>query len=112
MPGFNAMGPNGSGPMSGRGMGHCGGARAFGPGYGYGRPAGRGTGCGAGFGYGRSPRPGWFAVGYGAGDEVRDERFRGALEQRAAFLRSELQRTEALLKGAPVRDGPAAYSTP
>ncbi len=38
MPGFDGMGPNGAGPMTGRGMGPCGGS------YGYGR--GRGMGCG------------------------------------------------------------------
>ncbi|MFZ5392415.1 MAG: DUF5320 family protein [Patescibacteria group bacterium] len=40
MPNFNGMGPNNQGPMTGRGMGPCGG------GYGMGRRGGRGLGRG------------------------------------------------------------------
>ena len=44
MPGFDGKGPNGMGPMSGRGMGRC----ADGTGRNFGRGFGRG--CGMGFG--------------------------------------------------------------
>lgn len=47
MPGYDGTGPNGQGPMTGRGMGYCTGA----PGAGYGRGFGRGFGWfGRGFG--------------------------------------------------------------
>jgi hypothetical protein len=58
MPGRNGMGPMGQGPMTGRGMGWCGGANAAidmpqrGPGLGM----GRGRGQGQGRGRGRGPR--------------------------------------------------------
>ena len=42
MPAFDGTGPGGMGPMTGRGMGPCGG------GYGYGRGLGRGFGWGYG----------------------------------------------------------------
>lgn len=48
MPGFDKTGPNGMGPMSGRGMGYCaGGMRG-----GFGRGFRRGSGFGRGFGIG------------------------------------------------------------
>ena len=37
MPNFNGMGPNNQGPMTGRGLGPCGGGRGFGRGFGRGR---------------------------------------------------------------------------
>jgi len=46
MPGFNRMGPLNQGPMTGRGLGPCGGGRA------YGRRTGRGMGRGLGLGIG------------------------------------------------------------
>jgi Family of unknown function (DUF5320) len=42
MPNFNGTGPRGEGPMTGRGMGSCGG-----------QTRGRGQGCGRGFGFRR-----------------------------------------------------------
>ena len=44
MPGFDRMGPNGSGPRTGRGFGSCG--------HGFGRRVGYGRSCGMGY---RSP---------------------------------------------------------
>lgn len=104
MPNFNGMGPNGAGPMTGRGMGPCseaagispryGRGRGFGPGMGYGMGVGRGSGRG----WGR----GWAAIGYGPGGEATaSANMRGALEERKAFLRAELARTEALLADSP-----------
>jgi len=68
MPRGDRTGPMGSGPMTGRGMGYCGGSTgpdlmSPGPGYGFGR--GRGFGRGFGLGGGR----GWQHPGFG--------RFRG-----------------------------------
>ncbi len=71
MPGNDRTGPNGEGPMTGRGLGLCGngerrtgtGARlGFGAGFGrgYGRGLGRGFGRGRGLGLGRG-------YGYGLG---------------------------------------------
>jgi len=37
MPGFDQTGPMGQGPMTGRGLGPCGGGMAYGRGYGRGR---------------------------------------------------------------------------
>jgi len=51
MPRFNGTGPQGFGPMTGRGMGPCGG------GYGPGRGFGGGRGFGAGYGRGFRQRP-------------------------------------------------------
>lgn len=50
MPNMDGTGPNGMGPMTGRGMGQCGrGVRGnFGRGRGAGRGLGRGMGCGIG----------------------------------------------------------------
>ena len=46
MPRLNGTGPQGIGPMSGRGLGPCGGGRGY----------GRGMGCGRGYGMGWSYR--------------------------------------------------------
>ena len=57
MPGFDGTGPNGSGPMSGKGNGNCQGNNNMGPGRGSGRGQGccrgRGLGRGLGQGFGR-----------------------------------------------------------
>jgi hypothetical protein len=127
MPGMNRTGPEGLGPMTGRGMGFCGGGCGVAPGYGrglgrgmrngYGPAEGAGNGRGRGFGpgMGRSTGPGrglgWFSAGYsgagysGAGysEPVADTAtdIKNALENRAGFLRAELARTEAMLGAAP-----------
>lgn len=49
MPGFNRTGPQGAGPMTGRGLGPCGGGAAYGRGMA--RGMGRGLGRMFGFGY-------------------------------------------------------------
>jgi hypothetical protein len=70
MPRGDRTGPEGMGPMTGRGMGYCAGYDA--PGYvqpGYGRGYGRGYGYGRGLGYGRGfrgGRGGWRNARYGA----------------------------------------------
>ena len=90
MPGFNGTGPNGAGPMTGRGMGPCAGnnvdARGFGAGRGMGRGLGRGAGrrgCGyasAGFRFG-----GWPAY------EPTEEQKKEILNNKARFLENELK---------------------
>ncbi len=51
MPRFDGTGPAGQGPMTGRGLGPCGGGQAFGRGRGAGRGMGRGLGYGRGYGF-------------------------------------------------------------
>lgn len=90
MPGFNGTGPNGAGPMTGRGMGPCAGnnvdARGFGAGRGMGRGLGRGAGrrgCGyasAGFRFG-----GWPAY------EPTEDQKKEILNNQASFLEDELK---------------------
>jgi len=131
MPGMNRTGPEGLGPMTGRGMGFCGGGCGVAPGYdrgsgrgsgrgmrnGYGPAEGAGNGRGRGFGpgMGRSTGPGrglgWFSAGYsgagysGTGDRAQEATtardIKSALENRAGFLRAELARTEAMLDATP-----------
>ena len=103
MPNYNGRGPEGAGPMTGRGLGLCGGAAVMGPRYGrsMGNGMGRGYGPGCGFrsGYGRGlgRGAGWFAVGYN--DTAAGADMNNALEQKRAYLLAELGRTEALLGG-------------
>ena len=54
MPGFDGTGPQGRGPMTGRGLGPCGSGRAFRRGFG--RGFGRGFRRGVGRGFGRGFR--------------------------------------------------------
>jgi len=85
-------------------MGVCGGANAAGPGFGrgHGFGMGMGRGFGRGFGRGRGSGMGWAAVGYTpGGDQANASIMREAFEERRAFLRAELARTEALLAGNP-----------
>ncbi len=64
MPGFNQTGPNGQGPMTGRGLGQCNDANAqpvYGRGRGFfgcgrGRSFGRGRGYGLGYTYQVDPK--------------------------------------------------------
>ena len=109
MPNYNGTGPYGAGPKTGRGLGPCCGAQAYGRGMrrggGFGMGAGgmgRGVGFGASLGRGMGgfgPRMGWYTAGYGTEDqEVREAGIKSTLEQRAAFLRAELEHTESLLK--------------
>lgn len=73
MPGFDKTGPEGQGPMTGRGLGRCNPDNKlneeddirFGRGWGRGRGPGRGRGFGGGFG-------GGYGRGFGGG-----RRFRG-----------------------------------
>lgn len=109
MPGFDGTGPMGGGPMTGRGMGYCSGARpAAGAGFGYGRGGrfgfgfGRG-GRGGGFGRGRGWAMGWAAAPYGAAYAPPNAGMNPSamsdaeLAEMAAGLRAQLEQLEAAL---------------
>lgn len=90
MPGFNQRGPQGLGPMTGRGLGVCGNRNMAGAGYGTGyggRGFGRGFGLG-GRGMGRCFGP---VTAPGAADEI-------TLQERARMLEEELNAVKAQLK--------------
>jgi hypothetical protein len=95
MPGGNIKGPEGRGPMTGRGAGFCAGNQHLGFDA-YGRGCGRGRGMaygrGAGFGKGMGNAPGHETPN--APPEVE----RWNLERETEFLREELSRAEARLK--------------
>ena len=80
MPGFDGTGPRGMGPMTGRGMGPCGGG--YGPGLGWGR------------GYGRA-MCGWGYRQYRAMPKAERKEI---LEQELEDLKGELEMVEAELK--------------
>lgn len=96
MPAMDGTGPYGNGPMTGFGRGYCGNPNWNRPAWGCGRGFGRGFGAG-GFRRGPSFGPGrglgWFNVGY----EDYPKDIKAALRARADMLRSELERTEAIL---------------
>lgn len=84
MPGFDGTGPMGQGPLTGRQMGYCAGAR--GTAYrGFGRGLGRGFGRGLGRGFGRFAGAG-NAYGAYADPQVYDE-----LTARIEELENELK---------------------
>ncbi len=92
MPGRNGTGPNGEGPLTGRGMGPCGrGAGSMG---GYGRGAGYG-GRGAGYGRGYGCRC-W--QGMPAAPPAPATK-----EDEASFLKAELNELEAEKKEIETR---------
>lgn len=95
MPGFNQRGPQGLGPMTGRGMGICGNRNMAGVGYG----AGYGAGYG-GRGYGRGFGGGGRGMGRGfgfAGAPVPGPANEVALQERARILEEELNAIKAQL---------------
>ena len=86
MPAFNGTGPQGAGPMTGRGLGSCGGGQAYGRGIG--RGLGRGFGRGLGFGRG-------FGVGYHQPTKVEETANTKAY---ISDLEAELQDAQGYLK--------------
>lgn len=86
MPFFDGTGPRGQGPMTGRGMGPCGGS------YGFGRRGwfGRGRGYGRGWGYG----PG-FLSNFRAPTKTEEREY---LEEYKKDLEAELASVEKELK--------------
>ena len=102
MPNCNGRGPEGTGPMTGKGLGLCGGAAVMSLRKGRGMGRGNGSGCGFGLvqnrGLGRGA--GWFSIGYD--DTTSGADLTGALQRKRAFLLAELGRTEALLGARPM----------
>lgn len=107
MPRGNGTGPNGMGPMTGRGAGYCAGFAA--PGYanggGFGAGFGGGFGCRAGLGrgYRRMANPagmaGWVRNDYGpyAPQAPVDEKV--ILQNQANYLASQLEQINQRLSG-------------
>jgi len=97
MPGFDGAGPQGYGPMTGRGLGRC--NPQYGRGYGYGCGFGRGMGRGFGRGFGRGMGRG-FRGGYGWGTNAPLPDYAPpaySSEQETADLRAEAQMLQATL---------------
>ena len=99
MPGFNGTGPNGAGPMTGRGIGECTGnnaeARDFGAGRGIGR-GGRMGKAGGGLGRGAGRRgcgyaSGGFRFGGWPAYEPTEQQKQKVLKNQADFLEKELK---------------------
>jgi hypothetical protein len=87
MPSGDGTGPNGNGPMSGRGLGFCNGYsnpgfvnRPYGRGYNRGMGIGRGTGRGFGRGIGWRNNLGWYRGG----------RFGGPIMQGPSFVQEPI----------------------
>lgn len=109
MPYGDRRGPEGLGPMTGRGAGYCAGYNAPGfanPGFGRGRGfAGRGAGFGAGGGFGRGYGRGFgagrgWAPGYaGRFDYAAEPYYEPTEEEEMAALRGEAEMLEARLAG-------------
>ena len=94
MPARDGTGPNGYGPLSGRGMGPCGRGRGYGGGYGYGR------GYGRGYGYGRGRWGGSYEPYYGPAPAAPPAPTK---EEEISFLKSELKELDAEKKGIEER---------
>jgi len=79
MPAFDGTGPQGVGPMTGRGMGRCGKGGGAGRGLGFGRGRGFGRGLGKYFGWNQS--------------QTKEDRKRDLVDYRKA-LEEELEDTK------------------
>ncbi|MEA2020639.1 MAG: DUF5320 domain-containing protein [Patescibacteria group bacterium] len=95
MPGFDGTGPRGEGPLTGRGLGPCGGGLGFRRGFGF-----RRFGLRRGLGYGMGRLGGFFGRGraYSKKESLEDLReYRRFLEEELKALKeyeSELQDKE------------------
>ena len=100
MPNQDGSGPRGEGPLSGRGLGPCGGYRGYGRGFGrgYGRGMGRGYGRGAGFrGFQRNMQAMPFAP-YSAPVELSPEEKLKILKAEKDDIAQELKAVEEEIK--------------
>ena len=98
MPGFNQTGPQGLGPMTGRGQGVCGNRNMTGAGYGTGYGAGYGgRGFGGGRGMGRGMGRGFGPAAAPAPGTVNET----TLQDRARMLEEELNTIKAQLNTMP-----------
>lgn len=98
MPRGNRTGPDGMGPMTGRGMGYC--ADYSAPGFvnvGYGGGMGRGRGFGRGFRRG-SPAPGFGLGRGGLPRSMESARYQPNEEDELSVLREQERSLEAELK--------------
>ncbi len=96
MPGGDGTGPNGEGPMTGRGLGRCRDNDSYvgaGRNYGYGRYGRRGFGFGfgRGFGFGFRRGPAYYAGRYEP-DLIRD----ADIEREIDVLKDRLSRLEKM----------------
>jgi len=91
MPNFDGTGPQGRGPMTGRGQGPC--NTGNGSGRAYGRGRGRGFGFGRGRGFGR-----WAGFCPFFGQPLVDESDRESLSSYEEDLQEELKEVQSLLK--------------
>lgn len=101
MPRGDGTGPQGAGPMTGRGAGRCVGFaspgfanRDVGPGF-WGRLSGRGGGRGRKNGFFATGLPGWMRFGWGADGAVNTER--EALQSQADMLQRQLDAVKSRL---------------
>jgi len=97
MAGQDGTGPNGMGPMTGRGLGPCGRGMAFrrGAGMGYGQGFGRGFGRGrkfAGMGWGRGMGYWQLPAGFSKEEEKK------ILEEELQYLEDEMKDIKEYLK--------------
>ncbi len=88
MPGYNRQGPAGQGPMTGRGLGPCGGGYAR-RGYYPGIRMGAGFGRGMGAGFGMRAGIGNFG-GYYPPTELSKEEQKAMINDRKAYLENEI----------------------
>lgn len=90
MPGFNGTGPNGMGPMTGRGMGYCNNNNT-GAGRGMGRSVGFGRGMGRGMGFGRGMgRSMGFGGGFFPGNFMSAKEEEAMLKERLKAVQEEI----------------------
>lgn len=93
MPRLNGAGPQGAGPMTGRGMGNCNNANAnapmYGRAFGFGKSRGFGRGQCRGFGF-----AGNYGANYYTAAEITPEQQKDMLNQDKAFLENELKRID------------------
>jgi len=114
MPAGDGTGPAGMGPMTGRGLGYCGGHGAPGytsplPGRGFGRGCGHGGGWGRGGGRGwrhqyyATGMPGWARYGYAPAAGYGPYAAQPSREQEADFLKTQAEWLKQQLDGISKR---------
>lgn len=111
MPRLNGTGPNGMGPLTGRGMGNCTDARGAGLGGGLGLGLGAGLGRGAGLGLGRGARRGGGRRFFGLAapiapdaDFLDEDEEKALLNLEATRLEAQLGRIRSRLDGMGKKD--------
>ena len=110
MPWGDGTGPMGAGPMTGRGLGYCGGYGAPGytnpapgRGFGYGRGWGRGRGFGRGFGF----RARFYPYYGGYTPAVNPQQEKDILKEQAKVIQQELNAINKRLKDLENKDSGA-----